>query len=223
MSRAAPVLFACFMGALLVNAVASPGASAAMTLPVFSGTATAATGTSTLFISTVEGGASIRCVTSFNSFAVAFSRGEGAGALSITGCTQGGEQCRSLGGTLATIATTGEWHLVLKTISGVDQHFFLFALPVAKWHLECPGAPVGLLLLEGAFLGSIGQKAGSTTSFSLKIDSTEKAQEFTEYENDAGVTVGVSLKTSLEGGKPKRTLVDTEQVIEFGSATSIEK
>jgi hypothetical protein len=224
MSRKVTMLALCLVAAFAVSGVVSALASAAMELPKFTGTATSGTGTNGAGKLSVEGGASITCTSSSDTLAVGSSRNEGTGTLDFSGCAQGGEACNSLADPAGTILSTGEWHLVLFTKSSVDGHYFLFVLPTAQLHIECAKSAVKLLLIAGNVLGSITQKSGSTTAFTVKVSSTEKAQEFSEYENNGGTAVKASLKTSQEGGKAKASFENAEEgVLTFGSATAIEK
>jgi hypothetical protein len=226
MSRRIALLAPCFVAVLAASAVVAAISSATMVLPVFSGTATSGTGSSGTAKLTVKGGASFTCTASSDSLTFkSGSRDLGPGSLSFSVCTQGGEECHSLGGSGTTISVTGEWHLVLFVKGGVDGHYFLFLLPSFGLHWECPAAAVKLLVLTGDVLGSITQKSGSTTEFTVKISSTATAQEFSEFENEAGTAVKAKLETVQEGsGAAKESFENMEAgVLKFGSATAIEK
>jgi hypothetical protein len=229
MNRKVMGLMVCLVAAFAVSAVASAVASAVtMTLPVFSGTATSYTGTSGRGLLSIEGGASISCSADTASGTFGSTRSEGPGSITFTGCqestAEGAPKCKSLAGTLGTITSTGTWNLVLKLDGSTDLHYLQFLLPIAGLHIECPGGTVTLFLILGAALGAITQKTGSTTSFSVKVSSTTNVQEFSEYENDSGTLVKVSLKVGEEGGKEKAGFEnDEEGLIDFPSATSIEK
>jgi hypothetical protein len=226
MTRRVTVLVSCLVAAFAVSAVVAAISSATMVLPVFSGTATSGTGSSTTAKLTVKGGASVTCTASSDSLTFnSGSRDLGPGSLSFTTCSQGGEECHSLGGSGNSISVTGEWHLVLFVKGGVDGHYFLFLLPSFGVHLECPAAAVKLLLVTGDVLGSITQKSGSTTEFTVKVSSTATAQEFSEFENEAGTAVKAKLETVQEGtGAAKESLENAEAgVLKFSTATAIEK
>jgi hypothetical protein len=215
----------CLAVALALSIVVAATASASMVLPQFSGSAASATGDTGESIVSAEGGAAVQCKSSSDSLTVGASRNEGTATLDFSTCVLESELCNSLADAAGSILVTGEWHMVLMTKGGIDGHYFLFVVPSAGLHVECPHAAVKLLLFEGEFLGSIAQKAGSTTQFSLKVASAGKAQEFSEYENNSGTAVRVSLKVQPEGsGKPKAIFLNFEEgELVFGSATSIEK
>jgi hypothetical protein len=224
MTRRVTVLVACLVAAFAVSAVVAAVSSATMVLPLFTGTATAGTGTSTTAKLTVKGGASITCTSSSDSLTVGSPRNTGTGSLEFKSCTQGGEACHSLAGSGEIIKATGEWHLVLFTKSSTDGHYFEFSLPSFGIHIECPSATVKLLLVTGNVLGSIAQKSGSTNEFTVKVSSTATAQEFSEYENEAGTAVKVSLATSQEGGATKESFENAEMgTLKFSTTTAIEK
>ena len=229
MTRRVMVLGVCLAAAFALSAVVSAVSSATMLLPVFTGTATTGTGASGAGKLTVEGGASINCTSSSDSLSfTAGKRNEGTGTLTFSGCTEGGEECVSLGGKAGTITVSGSWHLVLMLKSKVDGHYFLFVLPTAKLHVECAKAAVKLLLIEGSVLGSIAQKSGSKTEFTLTVnDGSEHKgpQEFTEYETEAEKIEKAALNTSQEGSsKTKPSFEFSENnVLKFASTTEIEK
>jgi hypothetical protein len=189
MNRKVVGLLACLAAALAVSAVVAALASATtMELPKFTGTQTTFTGTSGAGSLEVEGGAKIACTADSATGTVATSRNEGTGSITFTGCKESsskeGNPCRSLGGTLGTITSTGTWNLVLRTISSTDHHYFLFNLPSQGLHIECPLAAVELFLVTGSALGSIAQKG--TASFELKVLAVSGKQELSEYENNSG-------------------------------------
>jgi hypothetical protein len=197
-----------------------------MVLPVFSGSDTKATGSSSSGSLRIEGGAKIECSSSAeDSLEVEANRHLGRGAINFAGCVQGGEKCRSLGGTLGTIATTGIWHLVLILIFGKDVRLFLFLLTTL--HIECPTSAVKLLLVTGNVAGQIVQKAGSTTLFEISVGTVGgegKAQNFSEYENEAGTGIKTTLEVQQEGGKAKKAFEEsTGNDLDFELTTSIEK
>jgi hypothetical protein len=221
MKRRSIILMAC--AGLAVFAVVSEVASAAMTLPTFSGSATAVMGSGGMTKLTVLGGATIKC-SKVTASGTLTTRNEGTGTVTYSECGQGGEPCNGLADSSGTVLATGEFALVLGTHAGVDMHYLLFSGASSGLHIECPKAAVKLLLVTGALVGLIAQMTGSTTKFSLKVTASEAAQqEYSEYENNGGTSVRLSLKTSQEGGKEKISSVNTEEnVLEFGSATSIE-
>jgi hypothetical protein len=217
----------CLIAGFAATAVISAIASAEMVLPVFSGTDTSATGSSGTVVLTIAGGASFRC-TSSGSDKLTFETGKrnlGPGTIIFSGCTQGGEECQSLGATGGTIETTGSWHLVLNGGSGAaDIHLFLFLLHLL--HVECPKAAVKLLLLLGDVAGKI--EASGPELFALSVGTLNgagKVQNFSEFENDAGTGIKTTLETIQEGtGKAKRTFLGVESFdVHFELTTSIEK
>jgi hypothetical protein len=224
MTRRVAALAACLIAALAATAALAAISSASMTLPTFSGSVATAAGDSGNAKLTVKGGASIPCESSSESLTFnSGSRNLGPISLHFSGCTQGGEECHSLGDTTGAILFTGEWHLVLD-LNPKDEHFILLLLPSFGVHIECPAAGVKLLLVTGSILGLITLKAGSTTEYSVIVKSTATAQEYTEYENDGGTVVNAQLKTSQEGtGEPKESFENAEKgLLSFNSATSIE-
>jgi hypothetical protein len=229
MTRKIKVLVGCLIVAIAATAAISAIASAAMTLPIFSLTDPKATGESGKGTLSIEGGASIRCETS-GSDELTFETGKrnlGPGTIIFKSCTQGGEECHSLGGTGGTIETTGSWHLVLNgKTEATDIHLFLFLLTLL--HIECPKAAVKLLIVLGNVAGKIVQKAGSKTQFVLEVGTVNKegkVQNFSEYENDAGTGIKTTLQVLQEGGtKPKFAGEESESnILTFTEVTSIEK
>jgi hypothetical protein len=162
------------------------------------------------------------CTSTAGGFEVESSRNEGTGRIDFKGCELEKTRCFSVGDSAGTVLVSGSWHLVLKTTSGVDKHLFLFVLPTTGLSVECPGTLFGELLLTGGILGSIVEKSGSVQDFTLNIDSSGAMQEYTEYENNSGTLVDISLKVSLEGRKPRPILLGSEETLEFSGATSIE-
>ena len=153
MPRWAKIVF--LLAVMLVVTAAS--ASAAMVLPGFLNTerATASGGKGRL---TVEGGASISCQKGSGSGTFnAGSTNLGQFTLDLFECTEGGEPCVSLGDIGLTILVSGELHLVL--LEGTPMKWFGLLLP-KETHTECPKAAVKLLLISGALLGLLRQKAG---------------------------------------------------------------
>jgi hypothetical protein len=226
MSRKVTGFLLCLVAAFAVSAVVAALASATtMELPKFTGTQTTFTGTSGAGALEIEGGAKLACTADSATGTVAASRNEGTGSITFTGCKESssvnGNSCRSLGGTLGTISSTGTWNLVLRTISGTDHHYFLFNLPSQGLHFECPLGSVELFIVTGSVLGSIAQKG--TTSFELKVLAASGKQELSEYENNSGTLVKATLSTSQEGGKGKASAENDEGELVFGAATSIEK
>jgi hypothetical protein len=211
--------------ALTASVVLSAVASAAMTLPKFNGAAIIAGGVGDEAKLTVKGGAVLECKDSSGEYTVTEpSRNEGGFHLHFSECTQEGEECHSLGDEDGLILTTGEWHLVLMVKNAVDGHYFQWVLPTAGLHIECPDAVVKLLLVKGSVLAKIEQKAGTNDEFVLTLLSTATAQEFSEYENDAGTGVKVKLEATQENGlvaKPAFMNSDENDLI-FLKPTAIE-
>jgi hypothetical protein len=207
-------LIAAFTVAASVPAVAS---AVSMTLPVFSGTATRFIGNSGATKLTVEGGASISCTKGSSEGTFGANRSEGPGSVTFTECREGGIEslpCKSLAGTAGSVTSTGTWQLVLKLDGTSDLHYLTFSRGGAGLHIECPGGAVLLFLIIGKVLAGIAQKTAST--FTLSIKSSESRQEFSEYENNSGTLVKVSLKVSLEGGKAKAAFGNAEEsLLEF--------
>jgi hypothetical protein len=225
MTRTVTILALCLIAAIAAAAAIAATSSAAMVLPVFSGTSANPTGSSSITRLSIKGGVSVSCEADSYSLAFTSSRHLGDATLTFTTCGQGGEECHNLGNTENVIQITGEWHLVLFVKGGVDGHYFLFLIPSFGVHIECPAAAVKLLVVTGSVLGSITQKTGSTTEFSVKVSSTATAQEFSEFENEAGTAVKAKLETVQEGvGAAKESFANVEGgVLKFGSATAIEK
>jgi hypothetical protein len=224
MTRRVTILVSGLIAALTATAALAAISSATMTLPTFSGAATPATGDSTTAKLTLKGGHSVTCTSSSESLTFnSGSRNLGPISLHFSGCTQGGEECHSLGDTGEAILLTGEWHLVLLA-KPTDMHFLLLLLPSFGVHIECPPGLIKLLLVTGSVLGLITQKAGSTTEFSVIVNSTATGQEYTEYENDGGTVVNAHLKTVQEGsGAENEAFENAEKgLLSFNSATSIE-
>jgi hypothetical protein len=222
MTRRATVLASCLIAVFAVSAVISALASASMTLPTFSGTAaTSGTGTGGKGALTVSGGASIKCESASASYTLA-TRNSGPVTIDFATCTQGGEECHSLGDTGGVILVTGTWHLVLDVKSSVDGHYALGEL--SSLHVECPKSAVKLLLVAGTLLGSTSAHAGSEKVYGLTVkDNGGTAQEFSEYENNAGTAVKTGLTTQQEGGKAKESFEEaTENTLTFNGSTKIE-
>jgi hypothetical protein len=228
MTRKVTVLATCLVAAFAISAVIAAVSSASMTLPVFSGTAAEATGSSAAGTLSVEGSAAIKCSSS-GSDKLTFESGSrhlGPGSITFSGCKEGGEPCFSLGGSGETITTTGTWHLVLRTVSSVDSHLFLFL--VSEIHIECPKGAIKLFLISGDVAGLVSQKTGSTTAFGLTVKTVSgegKVQEYSEFENEAGTGVKTELGVKEEGGaKAKKGFEESaENVLTFTGTTSIEK
>jgi hypothetical protein len=227
MNRKVTGFLLCLVAVFAVSAVVAALASATtMELPKFTGTATTFKGSSGAGSLEVEGGAKIACTADSATGTVAASRNEGTGSITFTGCNEssasGAPSCRSLGGTLGTISSTGTWNLVLRTISGTDHHYFDFVLPSQGLHIECPLAAVELFIITGSALGSLTQ-AGAD-DFTIKVLSVSGKQEISEYENNSGTLVKDSLSVTEEGGtKAKNGAESDEGLLEFASATTIEK
>ena len=230
MNRKVAGLLACLVAALAVTAVASAVTSAAtMTLPIFNpGTkGTTFEGNSATAKLETEGGASVTCAKSTDKGEEITSslKDEGTGSLTFEECEEAGgaDKCRSLGESTygGIITATGTWSLVLKGTGANDVRFFRFILPPAGLHFECEKT-VLLFLVLGQVLTKILQRTAST--FSLIVNATSGHQEFTEYENDSGTIIGVSLKTGQEGGKEKLSAeVAKEALIDFSTAESLEQ
>jgi hypothetical protein len=179
-------------------------------LTLFTGTATVGTGSSDSARLTVKGGAGTTCTSSSDLLTVGSPRNTGTSSLEFKACTQGGEECHALAGSGATIKFTGEWHFVLFTKVGVDYHVELYLIRSLGVHIECPSATIKLLLITGGLLGSITQKSGSTTEFTVRVSFNGTAQEFSEYDNEAGSAVKTKLETSHEGGVGKEPFENIE-------------
>jgi hypothetical protein len=226
MKRKTTVILACLMAAFAVSAAGAAISSATMVLPVFSGEAEEATGSGSATTLHVEGGASIKCekISSFKLTFEASSRHLGSISAPFISCAEGGETCSGLGSSDGTIETTGTWHLVLRTVGGVDSHLMLFL--IGKIHIECPKGAVKLFLVSGDVAGVISQKTGSSTEFveTMKTVNEEgKAQEFSEFENEAGTGVKTKLEIEQEGGKAKTATLVNINIFIFPRKTSIEK
>jgi hypothetical protein len=227
MNRKVTGFLSCLVAAFAVSAVVAALASATtMELPKFTGSATTFTGLSGAGVLEVEGGANMACTAGSATGTVAASRNEGTGSSTGTGCKQGsspnGNPCRSLGGTLGTISSTGTWNLVLRLLAGSDHHLFDFVLPTQGLHVECPLAAVELFTVTGSVLGSL--TSAGTSDFTIKVLSVSGKQEISEYENNSGTLVKDTLSVTEEGGtKAKVAAATGAGLLEFSSATSIEK
>jgi hypothetical protein len=208
-----------------VSAVGAATSSAAMVLPLWSGAATEASGEGGSNSLKVAGGAAIVC-TSFviDEFIIETSRHLGPGALRFGGCKQGGEPCFSLGGAGEVILMTAIWHLVLRTVGGVDTHFLLWLVKLL--HVECPMAVVRLFLITGDVSLIIARAGKSTTTFNFTgktVNGEGKIQEYSEFENEAGTGIKTKLEVEQEGGKAKEAFAESlDNTLKFPSATSIE-
>jgi hypothetical protein len=204
--------------------------SASMTLPVFSGTVTGATGSSGNALLLTVGDGMILCDSSGEDRLVfeGGSRHLGAASIIFAGCGNGerDQSCSSLGASFGTIEATGTWHLVLRTVSSVDSHLLLFL--VSELHIECPGASfIRLFLLTGDVAGLIRQVPGTREEFEFTVmrRGEHYGQEYSEFENEAGTGVKTSLKATIEG---KTTVLEAfmeseKNRLDFESTTSIEK
>jgi hypothetical protein len=223
MTRRATVLASCLIAAFAALAVISALASAAMTLPEFSGTAaTAGTGSGGAGKLTISGGASLIGTSAQGTYAFEpGSRRLGTFNIDFLGVTQGGEECHSLGDTSGVVLVTGSWHLVLWLTGANDKHLILALLH--ELHIECPKSAVKLLLVLGQVLGSIAALNGSEKEFGVTLKDNGTNQEFTLYENDAGTGIDVTLETSQEGGKQKPSFEEAEHnLLTFNGSTKIE-
>ena len=200
------ILFASLV--MVLVAAAASLASGAMVLPGFLNPETA-TLASTKGALSVEGGASVTCEkdlghATFN----ASSTNLGPFTLDFEECTQGGEPCMSLGDLSLTILTSGEWHLVL--LEGTPMKWFILFLP-KETHIECPGAAVKLLLVKGSILGLLELKSGEKAKkFNVKLGQANGVQSEKFYENNAGEKITSELTTSQEGGKAKKSGLESE-------------
>jgi hypothetical protein len=211
---------------LAMFAVISSVASAAMELPVFSGNDAGATGSYGKLKFVTRGGAAVACKKGTSSMSFnGGSRGLGPISFTFEECSQALEPCRNLAGTAGTISMTGEWHLVLMIKAGNDSHYFLVLLPSFGLHIECPAAPVRLLLVLGSVLGPIVRMGNEMFNLTVKDGVEEDGpQEFSEYENEAGTAVKAGLEDSQEGGADKEAFENiTSGTLTFPLATAIEK
>ena len=207
MSRRTRFILVASLVVVLAVAAASL-ASGAMVLPGFlaAETATFASGKGVL---SIEGGAAMRCEkdlghATFN----AGSTNLGPFTLDFEGCTQGGEPCMSLGDLSLTILVSGEWHLVL--LEGTPMKWFILFLP-KETHIECPKAAIKLLLVKGSILGLLEKKSGEKSKkFNIKLEQTNGVQSEKFYENNAGGKIESTLATSQEGGKAKKSALESE-------------
>jgi len=180
------------VAALSVAALAGV-ASGAMTLPELSKETNA---TSVGGAGSLLGVAAIQCTGNTGS-TTAEGKKHGKYTISFTGCSLGGQECKSLGGVAKTITVSGLALLVL-TLKPGDIRLILFEQP--RTHIECAFLST-LVLVEGTVLGSIELEAGTKNKFKVKVKATSStAPEFKTYENDAGTAVTVSLKCSTNEG-----------------------
>jgi hypothetical protein len=226
MTRKLTALVSCLAAAFAVSAIVSAMSSASMVLPVFSGTQETAEGAATKLVIRIQGGATYICTAGVYALIAEVGRHLGPAILHDTGCTQGGESCRSLGDAAGVILITGTWHLVLNGGPGAtDIHLFLILL--TELHIECAGAAVKLILLTGNWQGRIVQRSGSKSAFTVSVGTVNgegKVQNFSEFENDAGTGIKTSIEAKQEGGKAKPAFEESEDVeLTFGGETSIEK
>jgi hypothetical protein len=223
MNRRVTLLSAALTVALTASAIGAAISIAAMALPVFSGTATEGKGESGEGSIKIEGGATIKCASGTD--AATFESGSrhlGFIDIHLILCAQGGEPCFSLGDSSGIILVTATWHLVLNA-RPVDFHYFTYL--VRLLHIECPKAAIKLLLGEGDLAAIIaGLPEGKSFNLTFKTVSGEgKAQEYSEFENEAGTGIKTKFEFQQEGGKAKNAFVEgLHNTLKFESTTSIE-
>jgi hypothetical protein len=228
MNRRVTVLVACLTAAIAASAAIAAISTAAMVLPVFSGTDTTFTGEANAGSLSVAGGAKVLCAKagSTSTGTVEASRNLGTGTIIFEGCSEGGEKCASLGlaESTAKIEVTGTWHLVLLT-KPTDVRYFLFLFN--NVHFECPKATVKLFLATGDVDGLIAQAVGLPDVFNFTVKTVGgegKVQEYSEFENNAGTGIKTKIEVSQEGGKAKEGFEEsTLNTLIFPLVTSIEK
>ena len=192
-------------GVLAVVSAAAP-----MQLPGFLGALSAGVSTSLAGKLSVSGGASISCKSDTDQFLFGGNNtvtNLGYFTIDFKGCTQGGEECFTLGDTGGVTLVAGEWHLVLELLptKHVWLILFLLNLPTTGVHVECPHSTVHETLITGDVLGeTMPQENGtSTVLYEVLVHATSTAQEYTSYENNAGTLLATSLRVAQEGGATK--------------------
>jgi hypothetical protein len=229
MNHKVNVLVTCLAAAFATSAMIAATSTAAMVLPVFSGTDTTFKADGNAGTFSVAGGAKLACskIGSTSTGTVEASRNLGTGTIIFEGCSEGGEKCASLGlaESTAKIEVTGTWHLVLRTFGSTDNHYFLFLFN--NVHFECPKATVKLFLLTGDVDGLIAQAVGVPDVFNFTVKTVNGAgtvQEYSEFENEAGTGIKTKIELSQEGGKAKEAFEEsTLNTLIFELTTSIEK
>ena len=192
--KRARLVWVLVVGVLALSIAALAGvASGAMTLPELS---TATNATSIGGAGSLLGLATIQCTGNTGS-TTAEGKKHGKYTVTFTGCSLGGQECKSLGGVAKTVTVSGLALLVL-TLKPSDIRLVLFEQP--RTHIECAFLST-LVLVEGTVLGSIELEAGTKNKFKLKVKATSStAPEFKTYEDGAGTAVTVSLKCSTNEG-----------------------
>jgi hypothetical protein len=194
--------------------VPSVASAAEMTLPEFT---VATPGTDVSGAGTLFGPIQIKCKKDKSQFL--FNSGThvlGTFTFDFEECTLGGEECHSLGDAAGIILDSGEWHLVLDTLSMVDHHLIWWLLK--ELHIECKFLSV-LLLFKGNNLGTI---TGSKTEFIIEMRAKgAKEQEFKEFENNKGEKVKAQLLVSEDGGTFEEAALESEDILKFEKATEI--
>jgi len=183
-------------GMLALSLAALAGvASGAMVLPELSVLTNA---TSVGEAGSLLGVAAIQCTGNTGSTTAETTK-HGKYSITFTGCSLGGQECKSLGGVAKTITVSGLALLVL-TLQPGDHRLILFEQ--GRIHIECAFLST-LVLVEGTVLGSIELEAGAgnKNKFRIKVKATgAKAPEFKTFEDDNGNSVTVSLKCSTNEG-----------------------
>jgi hypothetical protein len=193
------------MGVFVLGVFVS-GSASAVTLPEFT-VQTDATGTGGALKYNFTG-AETECTSTSNTLK-AVSKSLGKFTIEFKGCEVVGEECHSEASstektTAEIVLLGGEYHLV----RGATEHVFVWFLIPAQT-VKCKHASV-LLGVVGSLLGLITPILTTTKSYAIGINTvgTAKSQEWTEYENDSGVKVGVSLKGKLGAGTLKTATIE---------------
>jgi hypothetical protein len=179
------------------------------------------TGGTSKFVNSKEA-AEINCSSGTSSGGIEGTFKSGAFTLTLKGCkgkiSSLSVKCKSEGDAEETILTTGSWHLVLTTHSGVDKHLIWFVLKEQK--LEC--TELAKVTVKGNVLGEITPAGTKAKVFSINLAVKGGTQEFTSFENDSGVNVVAHLESNVNGGAFSTSTVETaENKIETEKNTEI--
>jgi hypothetical protein len=215
------VLGLALMAVFALGAFASASASA-VALPEFS-VETNATGTNGAGKLNLTG-AEVECTSGADTLKSA-SKTLGKFTIEFSGCELVAEECHTeVSATEKTTAKIiligGEYHLV-RGASG--RVFVWFLIPAQTIKCKHGATLIGVV---GSLLGLITPLLTTTKSYEIGVNTvgTAKNQEWTEFENDAGGKVAVSLKGKIGVGTEKNVSEETaNNKITTVSATEVIK